>query len=280
VQRGFAVPAAVGATSGCGRAARQRRTWRALAALVVAMAALPGLGGCGSTAGESPRPGQELRVFAAASLTSTFTAIGDAYRRDHPAVRVTFNFAGSQGLVAQLQQGAAADVLATADEATMGSVADLVGEPRVFVTNSLQIAVAPGNPRGIEGLADLADDDLKVVLAAPEVPAGKYSAEALSAAGVSVDPVSLEDNVKAVVTKVSLGEADAGVVYVTDVIATDGKVEGIDIPAASRGAATYPIAVVIGGEDAAAAQAFMDLVLSPEGQRILRDAGFVPAADG
>jgi len=279
MRRGFAVPVVAGAACGRGREGRYR-AGRALVAVGAVLAALLTLAACGSAAAESPPSGPELRVFAAASLIGTFTAIGDAYRRDHPDAKITFSFAGSQELVAQLQQGAPADVIATADEATMERVVDLVREPVVFASNSLQIAVAPGNPRGIVSLADLADDDLVVVLAAPEVPAGRYAAEALAAADVSVAPASLEDSVKAVVTKVSLGEADAGIVYVTDVIAAGARVDGIVIPARDNVEATYPIAVVEGGERTAAARGFVDLVLSPEGRRILRDAGFVPVAGG
>ena len=145
-----------------------------------------------------------------------------------------------------------------------------------FASNQLQIVVEQGNPKNVQGLDDLADPGLKVVLAAPEVPAGRYAAEALGRADVTVKPVSEEDNVKAVVTKVSLGEADAGIVYVSDVTAGGDKVEGVDIPEELNVLATYPIATVKASHAQDQAQAFMDLVLSAEGQQVLEEYGFLP----
>jgi molybdate transport system substrate-binding protein len=216
-------------------------------------------------------------VFAAASLTDAFTELGEQFGADHPGVEVVCNFAGSNDLVTQLQQGAPADVLATADTSNMDKVAGLTDTPQAFAANQLIIAVEPGNPEHITGLADLGRKELKVVLAAPEVPAGKYAHEALTRAGVTVDPVSLEVSVKGVVTKLSLGEADAGIVYVTDVDAAHGKIEGVAIPEDQNVMATYPIARL----DAAAlpgdAQAFVELVLSDAGQTVLAEHGFLPA---
>jgi molybdate transport system substrate-binding protein len=189
---------------------------------------------------------------------------------------VTFNFAGSQALATQIQQGAPADVFASADVANMDKVADLVATPQNFASNLLQIVVERGNPRGIGGLDDLAGPDLKVVLAAEDVPAGRYARQVLDQAGASVTPVSLEDNVKAVVTKVSLGEADAGIVYVTDVTAGGDKIQGVDIPADQNVAATYPIATVKASKAQDQAQAFVDLVRSAEGQQVLETYGFRP----
>jgi molybdate transport system substrate-binding protein len=189
---------------------------------------------------------------------------------------VTFNFAGSQALATQIQQGAPADVFASADIPNMDKVKDLVGTPQNFASNLLAIVVEKGNPKGVRTLDDLAGPDLKVVLAAEEVPAGKYAKQVLDKAGVSVQPVSQEDNVKAVVTKVSLGEADAGIVYVTDVTAGGDKVEGVDIPEAQNVTATYPIATVKASKDQEGASAFMDLVLSAEGQQVLKEYGFLP----
>ena len=179
-----------------------------VALLVVTLVAACGTGSATSSA-DGPH---ELNVFAAASLTEAFTELGERFTAEHPGVTVAFNFAGSNDLVTQLQQGAPADVLATADAGNMEEAASLTGAPQAFAGNELVIAVEPGNPEGISGLADLAGEDLKVVLAAPEVPAGKYAQEALAKAGVTVQPVSLEVSVKGVVTKVSLGEADAGIV--------------------------------------------------------------------
>ncbi|HWD43956.1 MAG TPA: molybdate ABC transporter substrate-binding protein [Actinomycetota bacterium] len=218
----------------------------------------------------------ELKVFAAASLTAAFTKIGDQYAAANGGDRVTFNFAGSQALATQIQQGAPADVLASADIANMDKVKDLVGTPENFASNLLAMVVEKGNPKDVRTLDDLANPGLKVVLAAPEVPAGKYAAEILGRAGVTVKPVSQEDNVKAVVTKVSLGEADAGIVYVTDVTAGGDKVEGVDIPEEQNVVATYPIATIKASKDQQGAEAFMDLVLSAEGQQVLKEYGFLP----
>jgi molybdate transport system substrate-binding protein len=246
--------------------------------VVLAAAALV-LAGCGGddepSGGSSASPG-ELTVFAAASLTAAFTEIGEQFTAANGGTKVTFNFAGSQALATQIQQAAPADVFASADTANMDKVTDLVGTPQNFASNQLQVVVEQGNPKGVQGLDDLANPDLKVVLAAPEVPAGKYAAEALAKADVTVKPVSEEDNVKAVVTKVSLGEADAGIVYVTDVTAGGDKVEGVDISEELNVLATYPIATVKASQHADQAQAFMDLVLSAEGQQVLKQYGFLP----
>ena len=252
-----------------------RRSRTRLAALVaVAALALAACGGDGPGAGGGSPP--ELKVFAAASLTAAFTELGQRYTAANGGTRVTFNFAGSQALATQIQQAAPADVFASADLASMDKVKDLVGTPRNFASNRLAVVVEQGNPRGVKTLDDLASGDLKVVLAAEEVPAGRYARQILDKAGISLTPVSQEDNVKAVVTKVSLGEADAGIVYATDVTAGGDKVEGVDIPEAQNVAATYPIAAVKAGKAQDKAQAFMDLVLSRQGQEVLGRYGFLP----
>jgi molybdate transport system substrate-binding protein len=251
--------------------------WRIrLGAAVAAVAlAVAGCGGGEPSGGSSASPG-EIKVFAAASLTAAFTELGRQYTAANGGTKVTFNFAGSQALATQIRQGAPADVFASADLTNMDKVKDLTGTPQSFASNLLQIVVEKGNPRGVGGLDDLASSDLKVVLAAPEVPAGKYAAEVLARAGVDVTPVSQEDNVKAVVTKVSLGEADAGIVYVTDVTAGGDQVEGVAIPEDQNVLATYPIATVEASTAKDRAQAFMDLVLSAEGERVLKTYGFLP----
>jgi molybdate transport system substrate-binding protein len=226
----------------------------------------------GGSGGQSPG---EIKVFAAASLTAAFNELGPRYTAAE-GTKVTFNFAGSQALATQIQQGAPADVFASADIPNMGKVKDLVGTPQNFASNLLQIVVEKGNPKGVKGLDDLANPDLKVVLAAPDVPAGRYAQQALEKADVTVKPVSQEDNVKAVVTKVALGEADAGIVYVTDVTAGGDKVEGVDIPQGLNVVATYPIATVKASKAQDKAQAFMDLVLSDQGQQVLKQYGFLP----
>ena len=218
----------------------------------------------------------DIKVFAAASLTAAFTKLGEDFTAASGGTKVTFNFAGSQALATQIQQAAPADVFASADIPNMGKVKDLVNTPQNFASNLLAIVVEKGNPKDVKGLEDLANPDLKVVLAAEEVPAGKYAKQVLDKAGVSVTPVSQEDNVKAVVTKVSLGEADAGIVYVTDVTAGGDKVEGVDIPQGQNVTATYPIATVRASKAQDKAQAFMDLVLSAEGQQVLKEYGFLP----
>jgi len=228
-----------------GRLRSLRRRAAVALGVAVTVAAVVLAPGCGEDDTDDS-PSLELRVFAAASLLEAFTDLGETHMRAHPAVKVVFNFAGSQSLVAQLEEGAAADVLAVADREYMQSVGDLVEAPQVVATNKLEIAVAPGNPLHVSGLADLARTDLGVILAAPEVPAGKYALAVLRKAGVTVKPVSLEESVKGVVTKVSLGEADAGIVYVTDVMAQDGAVTGVAIPAKYNVTATYPVALVAG----------------------------------
>jgi molybdate transport system substrate-binding protein len=242
-----------------------------LAAAALGLAACGG-GGSGGSGGQSPA---EIKVFAAASLTAAFTELGRRYTAAQ-GTKVTFNFAGSQALATQIGQGAPADVFASADLDNMAKVKDLVATPQSFASNRLAIVVEQGNPRGIRTLDDLAGGDVKVVLAAREVPAGRYAKQVLDRAGVKVTPVSQEDNVKAVVAKVSLGEADAGIVYATDVAAGGARVEGVDIPREQNVVATYPIATVKAGKAQDAAQAFMDLVLSGQGQEVLHRYGFLP----
>jgi molybdate transport system substrate-binding protein len=253
-----------------------RSRTRLAAALAAVALLLAGCGGDDSGGGSGAGSPAEIKVFAAASLTAAFNELGPRFTAANGGTKVTFNFAGSQALATQIQQGAPADVFASADVANMDKVKDLVGDPQVFASNVLQIVVEQGNPKGVKGLGDLANPDLKVVLAAPDVPAGRYAEQALDKVGVTVKPVSQEDNVKAVVTKVSLGEADAGIVYVTDVTAGGDKVEGVDIPAEQNVTATYPIATVKASTAQNQAQAFMDLVRSAEGQQVLNKYGFLP----
>ena len=241
--------------------------------VALSLAATLVVAGCGGSSGDST-----LHVLAASSLTEAFTKLGAQYEAAHPGVNVVFDFAGSQDLIAQLKEGAPADVLACADTSSMQSVADLVGSPQTFARNTLAIAVPPGNPQNVRSLADLAQPGLKVVLAAPEVPAGKYAQQILDTAGVTVKPVSHEESVKGGVTKVSLGEADGGIVYVTDVSAANGKVDGVTIPTGQNVAAVYPLATVDASEQRARAQDFVALIMSAEGQKTLRDFGFLPPA--
>ncbi len=209
-----------------------------------------------------------LTVFAAASLQPPFDRIARQARVD-----ATFNYAGTQTLTVQLTQGAHADVFASADGVHMKTVQDaglLAGPPQIFAHNRLEIAVAKGNPKGIHSLADLARPGLVVVLADPSVPAGKYAQQALSKAGVTVHPASLELQVTGVLSKVAFGEADAGIVYVSDIV-TSGKVDGVAIPDSLNVVADYSIASLSHG---AGADQFIAFVLSSQGQAILVSAGF------
>lgn len=220
----------------------------------------------------------DVTVFAAASLTAAFTEIGDAFTVENPDVTVTFNFAASSELVTQIGQGAPADVFASADQSNMTKLTDAGNNgstPVVFATNLAAIIVGPGNPKGITGVSDLANPDLTLVLCAPEVPCGTYAAQIFTNAGVTVTPKSLEENVKAVVTKVTLGEADAGIVYATDVTAAGDKAAGVAIPADQNVIAEYPIAVTKEAPNAAGGQAFIDFVNLEQGQKILDSYGFL-----
>jgi molybdate transport system substrate-binding protein len=218
-----------------------------------------------------------LTVFAAASLTESFNEDKARLVTDNPGLSITYSFAGSQQLVAQVRAGAPADVVATADEESMAKLvgAGLVEPPRDFAKNKLQIVVAHGDPRAINGLADLARSKLKVVLADPSVPAGKYARQVLDTAHVTVKPVSLELDVKSVLRKVAAGEADAGIVYVTDVEAAGSSVDGIDIPVDENVVASYPVAVVRATKNHVAAQGFVDQLFAGRGQAVLRRHGFL-----
>ncbi|MEY4173803.1 MAG: hypothetical protein RI900_968 [Actinomycetota bacterium] len=221
--------------------------------------------------------GDTLTVGAAASLTAAFSEIGDAFMAEHPGAKVAFEFGSSSDLAKGIDEGAPVDVFASADTKNMDKVVAGVGvaaEPRTFATNELQIIVGKGNLKGVRSLADLAAPGLLVVTCSPEVPIGNYTQQVFDAAGVKVSPASLEENVKGIVTKVTLGEADAGVVYRTDVLAAADKAEGVDIPADVNVRATYPIAVTRAATDAKLAQEFVDFVMSPAGQAILLGYGF------
>ncbi|MFF9896587.1 molybdate ABC transporter substrate-binding protein [Streptomyces longispororuber] len=253
-------------------------TARRTAAALATAALLVPLAACGSDddskeAGEGGRKA-ELTVLAAASLTDVFRTAGAAYEKDHPGTKVTFSFEGSQELAAKVRQGAPADALVTADTKTMDGLRSDTATPTVIARNRLVIAVGKGNPKHVRNLKDLSAKDLKVVLAAPEVPVGRYSQKILDAQRVSVEPVSQEPNVRAVLSKVELGEADAGIVYKTDITAAGGKAEGVDIPDAQNAVAAYPAATLKESAHPEAAAAFVTWLSSPEAQKILRDAGF------
>jgi molybdate transport system substrate-binding protein len=220
-----------------------------------------------------------ITVFAASSLTESFKVVGEAFTKANPGVKVTFTFDASSALVAQIVQGAPADVFASADTANMDKLATAGlqgGAPVTFATNRLQIIVGPGNPKGIKGLADLAGAGLKIVVCDPSVPCGRYAEQSLGLAKVSVTPASLEQNVKGVVTKVTAGEADAGIVYATDVRAAGAKAAGVDIPDGQNVVATYPVAATRSSTHADLDTAFIAFLTGEEARAILASFGFGP----
>ncbi len=230
----------------------------------------------------SAHPENELSgsatVFAAASLTEPFNEIAELFRAGNPSADISFNFGASSGLATQIIEQGGADLFASADQVNMKKVADedlLQQAPRVFIRNRLEIVVAPGNPEGITGLSDLARTDVKVVLAAAQVPVGRYSREALAKAEVTVRPVSEAVDVKGVVGPVTLGEADAGIVYASDVKAAGDRAAGVPIPDNQNVLAEYPMGVIKSASNPQVARAFMDLVLSPQGREVLTDHGFI-----
>ncbi|GGT70265.1 molybdate ABC transporter substrate-binding protein [Streptomyces atratus] len=260
-------------------------TRRRTAAAIVTAALLVPLAACGSdndkkdsggkaTESSTGAPKADLTVLAASSLTDVFKTAGAAYEKEHPGTKVTFSFAGSQELAAQVKQGAPADALVTADTKTMDGLKSDTGSPAVIAKNRLVIATGKGNPEKVENLKDLADPKLKVVLAAPEVPVGRYSQQILDAQKIDVKPVSQEPNVRAVLSKVELGEADAGLVYKTDAATATDKVDAIDIPDAQNAVASYPAATLKTSKNTEAATAFVNWLSTPEAQKILQDAGF------
>ena len=244
------------------------------------------LAGCGGGAqpaspapSAAPAESGTLTVLAAASLTETFTGLEQRFEADHPGVDVKLNFAGSSDLAQQVVNGAPADVFAAASDATMKTVTDAglaAGTPTIFATNVLQIATAPGNPKGIAAFADLAKPDLKVVVCAPQVPCGAAADRIEKATGVTLSPVSEEADVKSTLGKVTSGDADAGLVYVTDVTAAGDDVQGVSFPEASQATTNYPITVLKDAPQGPLAQQFVDLVTGDAGRQALEAAGFGP----
>jgi molybdate transport system substrate-binding protein len=252
-----------------------------LVVIAVFAAACGGTAGSASTSPSSASLSGYINVFAAASLTASFNAIGIAFHKANPGVGVNLNFAGTPTLVTQIEQGAPADVFASADTANMTKLTTdgfTSGDSKVFARNQLEIVVAPGNPKGISGLADLAKPGVIYITEGPTVPAGKYSLQALATAGVKVTPKSLETSVSGVISKIELGEADAGIVYTTDVAAAGSKVQGVQIPAADNVIATYPIVSVKGTKYPDVAAAFIDYLVSTTGQSMLATFGFLSAS--
>lgn len=258
---------------------------------LTALVAAAGLGalvltGCGgqSGAGDASASSSEagggdktLRVSAAASLTTSFDQLSDEFEKDHPGVNVDVNYGGSSGLVQQLTEGAPADVFASADQKNMKKLTDAglaAGEPSVFATNVLTLAVPKDNPADITSFRDVVDRDVKLVTCAPEVPCGAATQEIEKANGVALHPVSQENAVTDVLGKVTSGQADAGIVYVTDAKAAGDKVTTIEIPKTDEAINTYPIVALNKSEQPELAAQFVDLVTGERGQKVLKDAGF------
>ncbi|WP_433321215.1 molybdate ABC transporter substrate-binding protein [Micromonospora chersina] len=246
------------------------------AALAGVAALALSLTGCGADDESSAGTGGTVTVFAAASLTETFTKLGEDFESAHPGTRVVLNFAGSSALATQITQGAPADVFAAASPATMKTVTDAgdaAGAPAVLVRNQLVIAVPEGNPNRVGGLADLARPGVKVALCAEQVPCGAAAKSALDAAGVRLTPATLEQDVKGALSKVTLGEVDAALVYRTDVRAAAG-LAAVEFPESARAVNDYPIVVLKHAGNPDGARAFVDHVRSEAGLAVLTAAGF------
>lgn len=268
-----------------------RRTRRPMRGALLGAAALLALSACSSSddsssaASGSSASGSSsdelsgtVTVFAAASLKESFTTLGKEFEKAHPGTKVTFSFGGSDSLAASITGGAPADVFASASPKTMAIVTDAgdaSGTPATFVRNQLAIATLPGNPDEIASLEDLTKSGLKVVLCDKEVPCGAAAQKALDASKLKLTPVSYEQDVKAALTKVELKEADAAVVYKTDVHAASDKVEGVEFPESADAINDYPIVRLKDAQNAEAAKAFIELVRSAEGRRVLTGAGFL-----
>jgi len=266
-----------------------RRTRRTLQVAGAGAAALLALSACSSSddssssksdtsASASPKMSGTVTVFAAASLKESFTTLGKEFETAHPGTKVTFNFAGSDTLAASITSGAPADVFAAASPKTMAIVTDKgdgVGTPATFVRNQLEIATLPGNPDKVASLKDLTKSGLKVVLCDKTVPCGAAAQKALTASKLKLTPVSYEEDVKSALNKVVLKEADAAVVYKTDVHAAGSKVEGVEFPESADAINDYPIVLLKNAPNAVAAKAFIELVQSTEGQKVLSAAGFL-----
>ncbi len=267
---------------------------RRIAMTVTALAALAAAAGCSSSSSSSSSapaasasssaaatsaaalPAGTITVFAAASLTGTFTELGKEFEAAHPGVTVKFSFGASSTLATQITTGAPADVFASAAPANMDTVvkANDASSPTNFAKNTAEIAVPPSNPASVTTVNDLAKSSVKVALCQPQVPCGVVASEVFKNAGITVKPVTLEPDVKSTLTQVETGNVDAGVVYVTDVKAAGAKVKGVVIPASENASTEYPIAALTHSTQMASAQAFVAFVLSPAGQSVLTAAGF------
>ena len=242
---------------------------------IVALVPLIFLAACSSSSESQQRT--TLNVYAAASLATPFAYAGLAYEKEHPGVKVQFNLGSSSDLARFIQEGAPADVFASADITNMNKVESqdlLDSQSFIFATTYLEIIVEKGNPLKISSLQDLTDPDLIFVTTNPEVPIGKYTTTVLKKAGVAITPDSFESNVKGIMLKVASGEADAGIVYHSEVIASDGQVQGVKIPTEFNIEAEFPIGIIKNSANKKEAQGFIDYLLSPEGQSLLTQYGF------
>lgn len=248
---------------------------RPLAVAVTAAALVAGLTGCGSSGSGSGTT--TVTVFAAASLNKVFGDLGKTFEAAHPGTKVAFSFAGSSDLAAQLNQGAPADVFASADTANMDKVVKsgrITEHPQNFATNVLTIVTPPGNPKHVTTLQDLAEPGLRLVVCAPQVPCGSATKKVTTASHVAITPVSEESEVTDVLAKVTSGDADAGLVYVTDAAGAGNKVSTVAFPESSGAVNTYPIAAVADSKHAELAHQFESLITGPEGRAALGKAGF------
>src|SRR5215470_11659036 len=238
--------------------------------------------GCSSSSSSAPSTGSSapatgtITVFAASSLTGAFTQLGKQFEAAHKGDTVKFSFGPSSGLSTQITSGAPADLFASASPKNMQEVVSAgdASNPQNFAKNTMEVAVPPNNPAKVTSVNDLAKSSVKVALCQPQVPCGVVAAQVFKNAGIKVKPVTLQPDVKSVLTQVETGNVDAGVVYVTDVMAAGSKVKGVTIPASVNASTTYPIATISNSKHKSIAQAFEAYVLSPAGQQVLAAAGF------
>ncbi len=252
--------------------------------LTIAGLAVVALAGCSSSSSSSAPTANtsssastgSITVFAAASLTGTFTQLAQQFEAAHPGDTVKFSFGPSSGLATEITSGAPADVFASAAAANMQQVVSAgdASNPQNFAKNIMEVAVPPNNPANVKSVNNLAKKSVKVALCQPQVPCGVVAAEVFKNAGITVKPVTLQADVKSVLSQVELGNVDAGMVYVTDVMAAGTKVKGVAIPANENASTLYPIATISSSKHKSIAQAFVAYVLSPAGQQVLAAAGF------
>lgn len=245
--------------------------------VVGAVAGIALLAGCAAPAPAAEDAlGGTVTILAAASLTGVFDELAERFAAEHPGVEIVLSYGGSSALAEQILSGAPVDVFAAADESAMATVTDagLTVDPVLFATNTLELVVPAGNPGGVAGLGDLADPDLTIALCDPTVPCGSAAVRLLDAAGVVASVDTYEEDVRAAVTKVALGEVDAALVYRTEVIAAGDDVAGIEVPEAAKVVNRYPVSVLVDTRAGDAARAFVDFVLSSTGREVLGDAGF------